>query len=64
MDQERDGQVGAGEEAQPRELVGDFIARRLREWGVTRVYGLAGDGINGILGGIQRAGNQPRFVQP
>ena len=44
------------------EHVGDFIARRLREWGITRVYGYAGDGINGIIGGIQRAGNQPRFV--
>src|SRR3954467_3279852 len=44
--------------------VGDFIAARLRAWGVTRVYGYAGDGINGIIGGIQRAGNQPRFIQP
>src|SRR5438094_5673134 len=35
--------------------VGDFIAERLRAWGVTRVYGYAGDGINGIIGGIQRA---------
>jgi len=37
------------------EKVGDFIAARLRAWGVTRVYGYAGDGINGIIGGIQRA---------
>src|SRR5438105_717231 len=44
--------------------VGDFIAERLRAWGVTRVFGYAGDGINGIIGGIQRAGNQPRFIQP
>jgi pyruvate dehydrogenase (quinone) len=48
----------------PDQKVGDFIAARLRAWGVTRVYGYAGDGINGIIGGIQRAGNQPRFVQP
>jgi len=46
------------------EKVGDFIARRLRDWGVSRVYGFAGDGINGIVGGIQRAGNNPRFIQP
>jgi pyruvate dehydrogenase (quinone) len=49
-------------QTQQKEKVGDFIARRLREWGVTRVYGYAGDGINGIVGGIQRAGNRPRFV--
>jgi pyruvate dehydrogenase (quinone) len=45
-----------------KETVGDFIARRLREWGVARVYGYAGDGINGIVAGIQRAGNKPRFI--
>ena len=46
------------------QTVGDFIAARLRAWGVERVYGYAGDGINGIIGGIQRAGNQPAFIQP
>jgi len=49
---------------QVKEKVGDFIARRLREWGVERIYGYAGDGVNGIIGGIQRAGNQPRLIQP
>jgi pyruvate dehydrogenase (quinone) len=44
--------------------VGDYIAERLLAWGVTQVYGYAGDGINGIIGGIQRAGNRPRFIQP
>lgn len=46
----------------PAQTVGDFIAQRLLDWGVERVYGYAGDGINGILGGIQRLGNRPRFV--
>ncbi len=32
--------------------VGEFILRRLTEWGVKRVYGYPGDGINGILGGF------------
>src|ERR687884_184912 len=45
------------------ETVGDFIARRLREWGVNRVYGYPGDGINGILGGFNRANNDPEFTQ-
>src|SRR3712207_703026 len=47
-----------------QQTVGDFIAERLTAWGASRVYGYAGDGINGIIGGIQRAGNRPRFVQP
>ncbi|HEY0582567.1 MAG TPA: thiamine pyrophosphate-requiring protein [Chloroflexota bacterium] len=48
--------------AQAKPTVGDYIARRLSEWGVERVFGYAGDGINGIIGGIQRAGNRPRFI--
>src|SRR5436190_4878780 len=35
---------------------------RLRQWGVRRIYGYPGDGINGILGAIQRAGD-PEFIQ-
>ena len=30
--------------------VSAFILRRLRDWGVTRIYGYPGDGINGLLG--------------
>src|SRR5690349_3692080 len=30
--------------------VGSFMLQRLVEWGVRRVYGYPGDGINGILG--------------
>jgi pyruvate dehydrogenase (quinone) len=43
--------------------VSDFIVRRLAEWGTSRIYGYAGDGINGLLGALARAGNQPPFVQ-
>src|SRR3954467_7383278 len=43
--------------------VGDFIVSRLTEWGVTRIYGYPGDGINGILGALDRAGDRPRFIQ-
>ena len=38
------------------ETVSDFLLRRLREWGVERVYGYPGDGINAILGAFDRAG--------
>ncbi|RYZ06114.1 MAG: thiamine pyrophosphate-requiring protein [Myxococcales bacterium] len=44
--------------------VSDFLIERLTAWGVEVVYGYSGDGINGILGALGRAGNRPRFVQP
>jgi pyruvate dehydrogenase (quinone) len=44
--------------------VSDFIVGRLRAWGVRKIYGYSGDGINGLLGALGRAGNQPEFVQP
>src|SRR5919108_1698855 len=34
------------------ETVGTFMLQRLVDWGVRRVYGYPGDGINGILGGF------------
>jgi pyruvate dehydrogenase (quinone) len=33
----------------------DWFVERLRAWGVTRIYGYSGDGINGVLGALQRA---------
>jgi pyruvate dehydrogenase (quinone) len=33
----------------------DWFVERLRQWGVTRIYGYSGDGINGVLGAMQRA---------
>ena len=43
--------------------VGDFLVSRLIEWGVTRIYGYPGDGINGILGALDRAQDNLRFIQ-
>jgi len=43
--------------------VGDFLVTRLREWGVERIFGYPGDGINGIMGALNRAGDAPQFVQ-
>lgn len=45
------------------ETVGDYLVRRLQEWGVEQVFGYPGDGINGILASFDRAENEPRFVQ-
>src|SRR5438128_3761517 len=45
------------------ELVADYLLRRLTEWGVHRIYGYPGDGINAIVGAFDRAGGDPEFVQ-
>jgi pyruvate dehydrogenase (quinone) len=47
-------------------LTSDFIVERLKAWGVTRIYGYSGDGINGVLGALQRAeraGDGIEFIQ-
>jgi pyruvate dehydrogenase (quinone) len=43
--------------------VGDFVIQRLVEWGVRRIYGYPGDGINGITAGLRRSGDAIDFVQ-
>src|SRR5271154_313084 len=45
------------------QTVGDFIVERLHQWGVRRIYGYPGDGINGIFGALQRAEGKIEFVQ-
>jgi len=41
----------------------DYLCERLLEWGVTTVYGFPGDGINGLLGALDRHQDRLRFVQ-
>jgi pyruvate dehydrogenase (quinone) len=43
--------------------VADFLLQRLYDWGVRRIYGYPGDGINGIMGALDRASDQLTFVQ-
>src|SRR3954467_9086694 len=43
--------------------VADFLLSRLSEWGVQRIYGYPGDGINGILSALDRAKDRFSFVQ-
>ena len=45
------------------ETVADFLLRRLGEWGVKRIYGFPGDGINGILAALERADDKPKLIQ-
>ncbi|MEA2841911.1 MAG: hypothetical protein QOF41_3241 [Methylobacteriaceae bacterium] len=43
--------------------VGDFVWERLYAWGVRRVFGYPGDGINGLLGALERRNGDIEFVQ-
>ena len=43
--------------------VSDFMLERLGAWGVDRIYGYPGDGINGILGALARAEDRFEFIQ-
>jgi pyruvate dehydrogenase (quinone) len=43
--------------------VSDQIVARLHEWGVRRVYGYPGDGINGVMGALNRMSRQVEFIQ-
>jgi pyruvate dehydrogenase (quinone) len=41
----------------------DFFVDRLKAWGVRRIFGYSGDGINGVIGALQRDGGID-FIQP
>ncbi|MCO6437591.1 MAG: thiamine pyrophosphate-requiring protein [Phycisphaerae bacterium] len=43
--------------------VSDYLIDRLYEWGIHRIYGYPGDGINGIMGALLRAGEKMQFIQ-
>ena len=41
----------------------EYILNRLADWGVERIYGYPGDGINGLLGAFHEAGDRIEFTQ-
>ena len=43
--------------------VSDFFWERLSAWGVKRIFGFPGDGINGLIGALARTGDRFDFVQ-
>ncbi len=45
------------------EQVSDFLLRRLHDWGGRRIFGYPGDGINGIIGSLDRFSDKIEFVQ-
>src|SRR5690242_10232675 len=47
------------------QTVGDYLLERLGTWGVKRMYGYPGHGINGVMGAFERSsnGHRPEFIQ-
>lgn len=45
------------------ETVSDFVLQRLAAWGIKRVFGYPGDGINGLIGAFGRTQEPLEFVQ-
>src|SRR5438105_10700501 len=54
--QKRDGRPVVGQ------IASEALVERLAEWGVDTVFGLPGDGINGIMEGLRRHEDRIRFV--
>jgi len=46
------------------DTVSDALVARLAAWGVRRIYGYPGDGINGVIGALDRAGDRIEFIEP
>ena len=40
-----------------------YMLKRLREWGVRRVYGYPGDGTNGLNLAFHEVGDEVEFIQ-
>ena len=45
------------------QTVSDFLFERLSAWGVNRIYGYPGDGINGLMGAFKRTDGRMQLVQ-
>jgi pyruvate dehydrogenase (quinone) len=43
-------------------IIADLAVERLRAWHVPRVFGYSGDGVEGLVQALQRAGGDPAFV--
>jgi pyruvate dehydrogenase (quinone) len=46
-----------------KNTVSDYLIKRMHEWGITRIFGFPGDGINGIMGALNRHQDIMDFVQ-
>lgn len=43
--------------------VAAFTIERMREWGIKRIFGYPGDGINGLMGALRQAEDEMEFIQ-
>ncbi|MGH8995800.1 MAG: thiamine pyrophosphate-binding protein, partial [Acidimicrobiales bacterium] len=43
-------------------IASEVLIERLSEWGVDTIFGLPGDGINGLMEGLRRCQDKVRFV--
>src|SRR5690348_18402121 len=43
-------------------IASEVLIERLAAWGVDTIFGLPGDGINGIMEGLRRNADRVRFV--
>src|SRR3954468_2195892 len=41
----------------------EHFIRRLSEWGISRIFGYPGDGINGIMEALNKTGDLMDFIQ-
>ena len=47
----------------PPEPAKDFVVERLHAWGVRKIFGYLGDGINGVIEALNRANGTIGFIQ-
>src|ERR1700748_3584466 len=45
------------------ETCSDFLVQRLHDWGVRRIFGYSGDGINDIMGALGRAEKNSHSIE-
>lgn len=45
------------------DTVSDILVERLIDWGVNTIFGLPGDGINGVFESLRQRQDKLRFVQ-
>ncbi len=45
------------------QTVGDFLLQRVSDWGIRRIYGYPGDGINGLMGAMGRMEDRFDYIR-
>ncbi|MGH7718992.1 MAG: thiamine pyrophosphate-binding protein, partial [Gemmatimonadaceae bacterium] len=54
---------GNGKKSGKKRTTSDVLVDRLLDWNVSVVFGLPGDGINGIMEALRQRQDRIRFVQ-